>query len=178
MSEMGSRRFAPPLTTSGLPPTADITHRDRHFRKVQEPDSCTATISLHSITSSAGASSHGGTGKPSGLPAANDEPWSAVAAIVVAGASVVVVAPAGEVAGVVVIIALDIARPSDPPAASIILVADQTDLVDVGDFGGADRRRVEGRGGSGGSEQRGAECAQCDGLHGVLPSVGRDNRSL
>jgi hypothetical protein len=29
-----SRRFAPPLTTSGLPPTADITHRDRHFRKV------------------------------------------------------------------------------------------------------------------------------------------------
>jgi hypothetical protein len=35
MPAMGqSRRFAPPLTTSGLPPTADITHRDHHFRKV------------------------------------------------------------------------------------------------------------------------------------------------
>ena len=52
------------------------------------------------------------------------------------------------------------------------------DLADAGDFGGADRRRVEGRGGSGGREQRSTECAQCDGLHGVLPSVGRDNRSL
>src|SRR5882672_3236225 len=105
--------------------------------EVPEPEPCTATISLHSITSSAGANSDGGTGRPSRLPAANDEPWSAasVAAIVVAGASVVVVAPAGEVAGVVVI-AQDIARSSDPPAASIILVADQTDLVDVGDFGG------------------------------------------
>ena len=29
------------------------------------------------------------------------------------------------------------------------------DLADAGDFGGADRRRVEGRGGSGGREQRG-----------------------
>jgi hypothetical protein len=29
-----SRRLALPLTTSGLPPTADITHRDHHFRKV------------------------------------------------------------------------------------------------------------------------------------------------
>ena len=88
-----------------------------------------------------------GTGRPSGLPAANGEPWSAVAvaAIVVAGASVVVVAPAGEVAGVVVI-AQDIARSSGPPAASIILVADQIDLVDVGDFSGADRPCVEGRG--------------------------------
>jgi len=85
-----------------------------------------------------------------------------LAAIVVAGASVVVVAPAGEVAGVVVI-AQDIARSSGPPAASIILVADQTDLVDVGDFSGADRRCVEERGGS---EQRGTECAQCDGRHG------------
>jgi len=28
------RRFAPPRTTSGLPPTTDITHRDYHFRKV------------------------------------------------------------------------------------------------------------------------------------------------
>ena len=36
------------------------------------------------------------------------------------------------------------------------------DLADAGDFGGADRRRVEGRGGS---EQRGTECAQCDGRH-------------
>src|SRR5262245_61034743 len=85
------------------------------------------------------------------LPAANDEPWSAVAAIVVAGASVVVVAPAGEVAGVIVI-AQDMARSSGPPAASIILVADETDLIDVGDVGGADRRRVEGRGRSGGRE--------------------------
>jgi hypothetical protein len=35
MSELGqSRRFAPPLTTSGLPSIADITHRDHHFRKV------------------------------------------------------------------------------------------------------------------------------------------------
>jgi CheY-like chemotaxis protein len=39
MSEVGqSRRFAPPLTTSGLPPTADITHRTTtsekcHLRK-------------------------------------------------------------------------------------------------------------------------------------------------
>src|SRR5882672_8236967 len=75
----------------------------RNFRKVPEPDSGTATISLHSITSAAAASSDDGTGRPSGLPAANGEPWSAVtvAAIVVAGASVVVVAPAGEVAGVV-----------------------------------------------------------------------------
>jgi hypothetical protein len=47
----------------------------------------------------------------------------AVAAIVVAGASVVVVAPAEEVAGA-----------SGPAAASIILVANQTDLVDVEDF--------------------------------------------
>jgi hypothetical protein len=39
-------------------------------------------------------------------------------------------------------------------------------MVDVGDFSGADRRRVEGRGGSGRSEQRGTECAQCDGRHG------------
>src|SRR5882672_10557727 len=165
--------------SSELPLKADIAQYSRHVSKVPEPDSYTATISLHSITSSAGASGDGGTGRPSGLPSANCEPWSAVAvaAIVVAGASVVVVAPAGEVAGVVVI-AQDIARSSDPPAASIILVADQTDLVDVGDFGGADRRRVEGRGGSGGREQRGTECAQCDGLHGVLPSVGRDNRSL
>src|SRR3981189_1568479 len=126
---------------------------ERHVGKVPEPDSCTATISLHSITSSAAASSDGGTGRPSGLPAANGEPWSAVAvaAIVVAG---------------VVVIAQDIARSSGPPAASIILVADQTDLVDVGDFSGADRRCVEGRGGSGGSEQRGTECAQCDGRHG------------
>jgi hypothetical protein len=39
MSPSGqSRRFAPPLTTSGLPPTADITHRDYHFRKVPLPD--------------------------------------------------------------------------------------------------------------------------------------------
>ena len=109
----------------------------------------------------AGASSDGGTGRSSGLPAANGEAWSAVAAIVVAWASVVVVAPAGDVAGVV-LIAQDIARSSDPPAASIILVANQTDLVVVGDFSGADRRRVEGRGGS---EQRGTECAQCDGRH-------------
>jgi hypothetical protein len=29
-----SRRFALPLTTSGLPQTADITHRDHHLRKV------------------------------------------------------------------------------------------------------------------------------------------------
>ena len=35
MSEEGqSRRFAPQLTTSGLPPTADVTHRDHHFRGV------------------------------------------------------------------------------------------------------------------------------------------------
>ena len=57
-----------------------------------------------------------------------------------------------------------IARSSGPPAASIILVANQTDPVDAGDFGGANRRRVEGRGGSGGCEQRGPECAQCDGF--------------
>ena len=82
-----------------------------------------------------------------GFPNPRGQPWSAVAvaAIVVAGASVVVVAPAGEVAGVVVI-AQDIARSSGPPAASIILVADQIDLVDVGDFSGADRPCVEGRG--------------------------------
>jgi hypothetical protein len=29
-----TRRYAPPPTTSGLPSTADITHRDHHFRKV------------------------------------------------------------------------------------------------------------------------------------------------
>src|SRR6185312_15267237 len=115
------------------------------------------------------------------LPAANDEPRpaviAAVSAIVVAGASVVVVAPAWDVAGIVEI-AKDIARSPGPPAASIILVAEQTDLVDVGGFGGADRRRVEGRGGGGGREQRSTECAHCDGLHGVLPSVGRETRSL
>ena len=33
-----SRWFAPPLTTSGLPPTADIMHRDHHFRKVLNRD--------------------------------------------------------------------------------------------------------------------------------------------
>ena len=33
-SQGQSRRFAPSLTTSTLPPTADITHRDHHFRKV------------------------------------------------------------------------------------------------------------------------------------------------
>jgi hypothetical protein len=33
-----SRRFAPPLTTSGLTRTADITHRDHHFRKVPISD--------------------------------------------------------------------------------------------------------------------------------------------
>ncbi len=33
-----SRRFASPLTTSGLPSTADITHRDDHFRKVPKAD--------------------------------------------------------------------------------------------------------------------------------------------
>ena len=39
MSELGqSRRFAPPLTTAGLPSTADITHRDHHFRKVPMAD--------------------------------------------------------------------------------------------------------------------------------------------
>jgi hypothetical protein len=39
MSQMGqSRRLAPPLTTSALPSTADITHRDDHFRKVPYPD--------------------------------------------------------------------------------------------------------------------------------------------
>jgi hypothetical protein len=43
MSQMGqSRRLASPLTTFGLPPTADITHRDHHFRKVPTPDSWTA----------------------------------------------------------------------------------------------------------------------------------------
>jgi hypothetical protein len=31
-----TRRFVLQLTTSGLPPTADITHRDHHFRKVPE----------------------------------------------------------------------------------------------------------------------------------------------
>jgi hypothetical protein len=36
------------------------------------------------------------------------------------------------------------ARSAGPPATSIILVAEQADLVDVGDFGGADRRRAEG----------------------------------
>jgi len=35
-AEGQSRRFAPPLTTSGLPPTADIAHRDHHCRKVPE----------------------------------------------------------------------------------------------------------------------------------------------
>jgi hypothetical protein len=35
ISQMGqSRRFDRPLTTSGLPPTADITHQGHHFRKV------------------------------------------------------------------------------------------------------------------------------------------------
>jgi hypothetical protein len=39
MSDWGqSRRIAPPLTTSGLPPTADIKHRDHHFRKVPQAD--------------------------------------------------------------------------------------------------------------------------------------------
>src|SRR5687767_14568858 len=33
-----SRRFAPPPTTSGLPPTADITLRDHHFRNVPTPE--------------------------------------------------------------------------------------------------------------------------------------------
>src|SRR5262245_8114061 len=66
----------------------------------------TTRMRLHSITPPAGASRDGGTGRPSGLPAANDEPWSAVAvpAIVVAGAGVVVVASAGEVARVIVIV--------------------------------------------------------------------------
>jgi hypothetical protein len=31
-------RLAPPPITSGLPPTADIRHRGRHFRKVPEPE--------------------------------------------------------------------------------------------------------------------------------------------
>ena len=33
-----SRRFALALTTSGLTSTADITHRDDHFRKVPTAD--------------------------------------------------------------------------------------------------------------------------------------------
>ena len=33
-----TRRFVPPLTASGLRPTADITHRDRYFRKVSTTD--------------------------------------------------------------------------------------------------------------------------------------------
>jgi hypothetical protein len=33
-----SRRLASPLATSGLPPTADIMHRDHHFRKVPKAD--------------------------------------------------------------------------------------------------------------------------------------------
>src|SRR5262245_27936806 len=108
------------------------------------------------------------------LPAANAEPRSAVvavSAIVIARAGVVVVAPADDVAGVIVI-AQDIARSPGPPAASIILVADEANSVEVGDFGGADRRRAERGGGSGGREQHGGECARRDGLHGVLPSVG------
>ena len=34
-----SRRFVSPLTASGLLPTADITHRDHHVRKVPQADS-------------------------------------------------------------------------------------------------------------------------------------------
>ena len=157
-----SRRSDRAPFTSGLPRLADILGGRWHVSNVPEPDSCLQQSAFIRSPPSAGSSSDGGTGRSSGLPAANGEAWSAVAAIVVAWASIVVVAPAGEVAGVVVI-AQDIARSSGPPAASIILVANQTDLVDVGDFSGADRRRVEGRGGSGGSEQRGTECAQCDG---------------
>jgi hypothetical protein len=47
MSEMGqSRRFAPWLTTSGLPPTADVTHRDHHFRFVPKADLGVALLNV------------------------------------------------------------------------------------------------------------------------------------
>jgi hypothetical protein len=36
----------PPLTSSGLRPTADIRHQGRHFRKVPARDSCTAAKSI------------------------------------------------------------------------------------------------------------------------------------
>ena len=48
-----ARRFAPPMTASGLPSTADIAHRDHHFRKVPIPDSCSAANGDYSIISSA-----------------------------------------------------------------------------------------------------------------------------
>jgi len=47
MSEMGqSRRFAPWLTTSSLPPTADVTHRDHHFRFVPKADLGVALLNV------------------------------------------------------------------------------------------------------------------------------------
>jgi hypothetical protein len=56
----------PPLTSSGLRPTADIRHQGRHFRKVPIRDSCTAANQhLYSMTSSARMSSDGGTVRPS-----------------------------------------------------------------------------------------------------------------
>ena len=43
----------PPLTSSGLRPTADIRHQGRHFRKMPIPDSCSAANGDYSIISSA-----------------------------------------------------------------------------------------------------------------------------
>jgi hypothetical protein len=41
-----SRRFVPPLTNSGLPPTADITHQGRLFRKVPTTDKTALLVSV------------------------------------------------------------------------------------------------------------------------------------
>jgi hypothetical protein len=64
MSLMGqSRRFALPLTTSGLPQTADITHRDHHLRKV--PTTEVADSTRCHPSSSCFAASMSAVSKPS-----------------------------------------------------------------------------------------------------------------
>ena len=56
MSHMGqSHHIGRRPTTSGLPPTAEITHRDHHFRKVPLATNAVQQITSYSITSSARA---------------------------------------------------------------------------------------------------------------------------
>ena len=52
MSVPGQKRSSlPRKSTSGLPPTTDITRQSGHFRKVPQTDSCTAAINVRSISS-------------------------------------------------------------------------------------------------------------------------------
>lgn len=69
------------------------------------------------------------------------------------------------------------AWPAGPEAAAV-LVADQANLIDVGDFRRTDRRRVE-RGGRGRRRQHGGrEGTQSDSPHGRSPSCDEISRSL